>query len=45
MIVRVQPMAGDLSRYAVASSDPNDDGEVDIVHTPTVPSRIVQTSK
>jgi protein ECT2 len=45
VIVRVQPMAGDLCRYAVSSSDPNDEGEEDIVHTPTVPSRIVLTSK
>ncbi|KAF8524603.1 hypothetical protein BU17DRAFT_84640 [Hysterangium stoloniferum] len=43
VIVRVQPMAGELCRYAVTSCDPDDDGEEDIVHTATVPSRIVQT--
>ncbi|KAF8592181.1 hypothetical protein K439DRAFT_1626199 [Ramaria rubella] len=43
VIVRVQPMAGELCRYAVTSSDPNDEKEEDIVHTATVPARIVQT--
>lgn len=42
--VRVQPMAGELSRYTVTSSDPNDEGEEDIVQTARVPARIVQTS-
>ena len=37
-------MAGELSRYKVTSSDPNDDGEEDIVQTMRVPDRIVQTS-
>jgi hypothetical protein len=37
-------MAGELSRYTVTSSDPNDEGEEDIVQTARVPSRIVQTS-
>jgi hypothetical protein len=44
VVVRVQPMAGELSRYTVTSSDPNDEGEEDIVQTGRVPSRIVQTS-
>ncbi|OCH94313.1 hypothetical protein OBBRIDRAFT_789447 [Obba rivulosa] len=43
VIVRVTPMEGDLSRYKVASSDPNDEGEDDIVHTARVPARIIQT--
>jgi hypothetical protein len=43
--IRVQPMAGELSRYTVTSSDPNDEGEEDIVQTARVPGRIVQTSK
>jgi hypothetical protein len=38
-------MAGELCRYAVTSSDPDDNGEEDIVHTATVPSRIIQTSE
>lgn len=42
--VRIQPMAGGLSRYNVASSDPHDEGEEDIVQTARVPSRIVHTS-
>lgn len=44
IIIRVQPMAGELSRYTVHSSDPSDDGEEDILHTARVPARIVQTS-
>ncbi|KAG8884270.1 hypothetical protein FRB98_002543 [Tulasnella sp. 332] len=43
VIARAQPMAGDLCRYTVTSSDPNDEGEGDIVHTAAIPSRIVQT--
>lgn len=42
--VRVQPIAGELSRYIVTSSDPNDESEEDIVQTARVPARIVQTS-
>jgi hypothetical protein len=42
--VRIQPMAGELSRYTVTSSDPNDEPEEDIVQTARVPSRIVHTS-
>jgi protein ECT2 len=45
VIVRVQPMAGELCRYVVTSSDPDDEGEEDIVHTASVPARVVQTSK
>jgi hypothetical protein len=37
-------MAGELSRYAVNSNDPDDDGEDDIVHTASVPARMAQTS-
>jgi hypothetical protein len=44
VVVRVQPMAGELSRCTVTSSDPNDESEEDIVQTARVPSRIVQTS-
>ncbi|KIJ57053.1 hypothetical protein M422DRAFT_150010 [Sphaerobolus stellatus SS14] len=43
VVIRIQPMAGELCRYSVNSSDPNDEGETDIVHTPSVPARIVQT--
>ena len=42
--VRVQPMAGELSRYTVTSNDPNDESEEDIVQTGRIPARIVQTS-
>lgn len=38
-------MAGELSRYKVTSSDPNDEHEEDIVQTSRVPARIVQTSR
>jgi protein ECT2 len=44
VIVRAQPMAGELCRYMVTCSDESDEGEEDIVHTSTVASRIVQTS-
>ena len=44
VIVRVQPMAGELSRYTVTSNDPNDEAEEDIVQTGRVPERIVHTS-
>ncbi|GBE79841.1 predicted protein [Sparassis crispa] len=43
VVVRVQPIPGDLSRYKVTSSDPNDEDEEDIVQTGRVPERIVQT--
>lgn len=45
VVVRVQPMAGELSRYTVTSSDSNDEGEEDIIQTGRVPGRIIQTSK
>ena len=44
VVVRVQPMAGELSRYMVTSSDPAEDAEEDIVQTGRIPDRIVQTS-
>ncbi|KAI0921011.1 hypothetical protein AcW2_006119 [Taiwanofungus camphoratus] len=43
VIVRVQPLAGDLSRYKVTSTGPNDDDEEDIVQTARVPERLVHT--
>ncbi|TDL29908.1 hypothetical protein BD410DRAFT_811372 [Rickenella mellea] len=43
VVVRVQPMAGELCRYTVSSSDPEDEPEEDIVQTARVPGRIVQT--
>ena len=45
VVVRVQPMAGELSRYTVSSNDPNDEPEEDIVQTGRIPDRIVQTSQ
>jgi protein ECT2 len=44
VVVRIQPMEGDLSRYSVTSNDPHDEGEQDIVQTSRVPAKIVQTS-
>ena len=44
VVIRVQPLAGELSRYSVTSSDPSDDGEEEIVQTARVPSHIIQTS-
>jgi hypothetical protein len=43
--IRVQPMAGALSRYKVTSSDPNDELEEDIVQTGRVADRVVHTSE
>lgn len=44
VVVRIQPMAGELARYTVESSDLNDEGEEDILQIARVPNRIVQTS-
>ncbi|KDQ64245.1 hypothetical protein JAAARDRAFT_27871 [Jaapia argillacea MUCL 33604] len=43
VVVRVHPMPGEVSRYTVTSSDPTDEGEVDIVQTSRVSARIVHT--
>lgn len=45
VVIRVQPMAGELSRFVVSSSDSSDEGEEDIIQTDRVPGRIVQTSE
>jgi protein ECT2 len=42
--IRVQPMAGELSRYKVTSSDPSDENEEDIVQTGRVSDRVIHTS-
>lgn len=44
-IIRVQPMAGGLSRYIVMSSEPNDEEEQDIVQTARVADRVAHTSE
>lgn len=45
VVIRVQPIEGELSRYRVLSSDPHDDhDEEDIVQTGRVPDRVIQTS-
>ena len=44
VVVRVQPMAGELARYNVTSSY-EDEPEEDIMQTSRIPERIVQTSK
>ncbi|KAI0677226.1 hypothetical protein C8Q78DRAFT_961156 [Trametes maxima] len=43
VVVRIQPMAGELARYKVTSSDPDDEPEEDIMQTSRIPERIVQT--
>ncbi|KAG8711425.1 hypothetical protein FRC08_015914, partial [Ceratobasidium sp. 394] len=43
VVIRVQPIAGELCRFAVSSCNEDDEREEDIVHTPSVPGRIVQT--
>ena len=45
VIIRVQPMAGELSKFVVSSSDSSDEGEEDITQTDRVPDRIVHTSE
>ncbi|CCL98268.1 uncharacterized protein FIBRA_00262 [Fibroporia radiculosa] len=44
VIVRVQPLAGELCRYKVTSAIPSDDDDEDIVQTARVPERIVHTT-
>ncbi|KAI0748993.1 hypothetical protein BC629DRAFT_1599034 [Irpex lacteus] len=43
-VVRIQPLDGGLSRFAVSSAFQVDDGEEDIVHTGTVAERVVHIS-
>jgi len=45
VVIRVQPMAGELSKFVVTSNDPSDEGEDDIIQTDRIPGRIVQTSE
>lgn len=45
VIIRIQPMAGELSKFVVSSNDHSDEGEEDIIQTERVPGRIVQTSE
>ena len=52
VLIRVQPIEGELCRYSVtyhnpneSSSDDDNHGEEDIVQLSRVPERIVQTSK
>lgn len=45
VVIRIQPMAGALSKFVVSSSDSSDEGEEDIIQTERVPGRIVQTSE
>lgn len=45
IVVRVRPMRDGLSLYSISSCDASDEGEEDIIHTSTVASRIVTTSK
>ena len=44
VVVRVQPMAGELARYNVTSTY-EEETEEDIMQTSRIPERIVQTSK
>lgn len=45
VVLRVQPMAGELARYKVASSDPDEEPEEDIMQTTFIPDRVLQTSE
>lgn len=44
VVIRVLLMDGGLCRYSVRSSDPNDEGEEEIVQTSKVSNRVIQTS-
>lgn len=44
VVIRVQPLAGELCRFSVSSCNDDDEREEDIVHSPSIPARIVQTS-
>lgn len=44
VVVRVQPMAGELCRYSVSSHHTGEEGEEDILQTARVPSKIIHTS-
>jgi hypothetical protein len=44
VVIRVQLMDGGLCRYSIRSSDPNDEGEEEIVQSAKVSSRVTQTS-
>jgi hypothetical protein len=43
--IRVQPIPGALARFKVASSDPNDENEEDIVQIGRVSDRVIHTSE
>lgn len=46
VVIRVQPMAGELARFKVTSSIPDDEEpEEDIMQTSRIPERIVHTSE
>ena len=45
VVVRIQPLPGELCRYTVLSDDSTDGPEEDVVQSHCVPERIVHTSK
>ena len=44
VVIRVQPLAGDVCRYAVKSTDLNDEGEEIVLDTPLIVDKAIQTS-
>lgn len=44
VVVRVQPLPGELCRYTVLSDDAADEPEEDVVQSQCIPERIVHTS-
>lgn len=44
VVIRVQPLAGDLCRYEVKSTDLNDEGEDDVLQTSLIAAKAVHTS-
>jgi protein ECT2 len=45
VVIRVHPLAGDLCKFSVGSTDPNDLGDEDIDQTAAISSKAVRTSK
>lgn len=44
VIVRLQPIPGEVSRWSVRSNDPDDQGDEDIVENAKIHERIIATS-
>jgi len=45
VVIRVQPLEGDVTRYTVMSDSEDDVPVEDIIHTSAIPDRVLQTSQ